>query len=101
MLSEDAIAPLLAELVEHLESASLDQARLTIVGRLADFERLTRPIADSTRTLQFIDPAADFGVDRVHETWDQIRQCLRAVNANNAKLALKCAKAATERWARP
>jgi hypothetical protein len=99
MFSDEGTARLLAEVVEHLESGKVEQARLTLLEKL-DFDRMLRPVHDPSRTREFIDPAAAFGVDRVHQTGDQIRQCLRAIGANDLGPALKFAKAAAARWSR-
>jgi hypothetical protein len=85
MLSDEGIAQLLAEMVEHLERGDLLQAELVIVQRI-DFETLLHPIS------------AEYGVRRVTETGSWIRRCRGAIKDSDSFTALRFAKEAAARW---
>jgi hypothetical protein len=85
ILSNEGIAQLLAEAVEHLDRGDLLQAETIIVQRL-DFERFLHPIA------------AGYGLRRVTETGSWIRRCRGAIKDSNSVAALKFAKEAAARW---
>lgn len=97
MFSEEGTSQLLAQVIEHLQSGNLEQAQFSL-DQLG-FERMLKPIRDPAMgSRDFADPAAGFEVDRVHETGDQIRGCLRAIRRNDSGAALRFAEAAAVRW---
>ena len=97
MLNEESIAGLLAVTVSHLETGNLEQAEVAL--HTLDFGQLLRPIRSNTKPPQTIEPAAQFGRARVHETGGHIHSCLSALKTGNRELALEAARAAVERWA--
>jgi len=93
-----SINRLLEQTVEHLEAGNPEQAEATL--DVLDFERLLHPIKGSGAEHRFVDPAASFGVERVHETGDHVRSCIAALAAGDFEAALEAARAAAARWAK-
>ena len=96
MLSEESIVRFLQGIISHLENGNLEQAEAHL--DILDFERLLHPIRGDSANRQFVDPAEGFGVERVHETGDRIRECALAVRAGDNNAALYAARAALMRW---
>jgi hypothetical protein len=53
---------------------------------------------DALRRIQSIDPACDFGLERVDETGMYVVECLEALGRYDQKVALKLAQKALKRW---
>jgi hypothetical protein len=98
MLNDQAITSALAATITHLESANLDQAGLAL--KALDFDQLLKHIPNPIKQqqIQFIDPAAQFGVERVQEAGRYIRACQRAIKRGERVRALAEARKAQERW---
>lgn len=101
MLNDQGIADTLRNALDHLRQGNLEQAAAHLKGMR--FDRLLKPIRDPSvhpsRRVHFIDPAASFGAERVHETGDHIRACLDAIAANDRTRAIAAAEDAAARWA--
>jgi hypothetical protein len=98
MLNDEGIAEVLRNVIDHLRQDHFEQAELTL--ELLDFERLRLPIPELTEQgrRHFVDPAIDFGVERVHETADHIRICRDAIAGSDRAAALDEAEKALARW---
>jgi hypothetical protein len=96
MLSDQVIRTHLEGLCQHLRRRNAEQARRTL--DLLNFERLLRPIEDETHRLHFIDPAAPFGVERVHKTGKHLQRCRSALVRGDIQDALDSAEEALARW---
>ena len=96
ILDEKGITGALANLVNHLETENTEQAEAVL--DILDFERLLRPMQSISRQPQFIDPAKDFGLKRVHETGELLRSCVRQLSTGNLQSALTAARAAEGLW---
>jgi hypothetical protein len=97
VLTEDSIKRTLEGVIDDIRQEHLDaaQARLDDLG----FERLLKPIPDASRGRRlFTDPAAPFGVERVHRTGGHLGQCRAALRRGNGKGALQAAISALQRW---
>jgi hypothetical protein len=97
MLNDEGIAEVLRNVIDHLRQDHFEQTELTL--ELLDFERLLLPIPELTEGRRhFVDPAIDFGVERVHETGDHIRICRDAIARSDRAAALDEAEKALARW---
>jgi hypothetical protein len=88
IINDEGTAQVLAEMIEHIAHADLLQAEAILVQQL-DFERFLHPIR------------AEYGTRRVTETGSWIRRCRSAIKEGNSEAALKFAKEAAARWAKP
>jgi hypothetical protein len=97
MLNEQSIERCLKDLISALRRGELAQAEVEL--RVLHFERLLRPVRSLSKgPIQFVDPGAQFGAERVHQTGDQIYRCIAAIQAENVQEALGAAEAALARW---
>jgi len=95
MLSDDGIASMLQDVIQHLKAGNMDQASTALA--LLEFERLTSPIPDPTNRRSFVDPAVSFDVNRVDETGDLISATAARIKRDLSG-ALTAAEAAAVRW---
>ena len=99
MLNQESITERLREIIRHLEGGSLEQAAAAL--DIPGFERLMRPVRRPDKgPIQFVDPAAGFGVQRVHATGGHIGALRSALRNGNADRALEAARLALESWTR-
>jgi hypothetical protein len=96
MLNEQSIQEALDRIVKHLSEGDAESAEFAIQD--LGFDRLTRPIEDRSKQRMFVDPAAAFGVQRVHEVWDAVSACRGFMLAGDLSRALERARRAVARW---
>ena len=101
MLNERSIVEALRETVSSIERGQMNVAANTL--EVLEFERFLSPIPNPTKgsRILFVDPASDFGVERVHETGAHVRSTRAALARGDGSVALEFARKALERWSAP